>query len=78
VAQVLAEFRSVLPDSEYEEWPRGRVVYSTSDDRFIVYADQQIRNQPKLRSDIQPRFQLPTAAIAVKSDSHYKSTRRIG
>ena len=33
---------AVVRDAEYEEWPRGRVVFNSIKTQFIVYADKQI------------------------------------
>lgn len=38
----------IVRDSEYEEWPRGRVVYNANDQRFILYADAQILSRSVL------------------------------
>src|ERR1700689_2604442 len=43
--------RTVPPDLEYEEPPRGRVVYNTKTQRFAVYADRCIlKNKSVVRS----------------------------
>jgi hypothetical protein len=39
---VRAGFAPLVAASEYEEWPRGRVVYDPDNQRFILYADGQI------------------------------------
>ncbi|MCU1235420.1 MAG: hypothetical protein JWP63_3387 [Candidatus Solibacter sp.] len=41
-ALVREGFASLVARSEYEEWPRGRVVYDADRERFILYADAQI------------------------------------
>jgi hypothetical protein len=64
--------------SEYEEWPRGRIVYDTESNRFILYADAQILRRPPLIAAIHERFGLPTDRTDAKWDSHYRSTRRLG
>jgi hypothetical protein len=63
--------------SEYEEWPRGRIVYDMEKDRFILYADQKILRDPALMASIQKRFGLPTERTDAKRDNHYRSTRRL-
>jgi hypothetical protein len=40
--------RSLIATAEYEEWPRGRIVYSSPNDQFILYADAQILSRPDL------------------------------
>jgi hypothetical protein len=65
---------------EYEEWPRGRIVYSLPDDRFVLYADAQILRRPDLLATIRERFGLPadrTQMTQERRDTHYVSTRRL-
>lgn len=63
--------------SEYEEWPRGRVVYDPDSEHFILYADAQILLRPALIRAIRQRFVLPTDRTIVKSDNHYRSTMKL-
>jgi len=66
--------RAVL-QSEYEEWPRGRVVHQrTSPARFIVYADRQLFPH---RAWIMNAFGLPPERTWMRTDAHYQSTKRI-
>ena len=50
---------SLIATDEYEEWPRGRIVYSSPHDRFVLYADAQILRRPDLLATIRERFGLP-------------------
>jgi hypothetical protein len=43
---------------EYEEFPRGRIVYQTNARHFIVYADRQLQ-RPDVVTDIANRFSRP-------------------
>jgi hypothetical protein len=63
--------------SEYEEWPRGRVVYHVRTGRFVVYADWHLR-APTALNLIVDRFGLPESGFDVWSDEHYVSKRRPG
>jgi hypothetical protein len=63
--------------SEYEEWPRGRIVYDRERYRFILYADQQILRDPALMNAIRERFGLAMDRTDQKWDDHYRSTRRL-
>ncbi len=67
----------VIAAFEYEEWPRGRIVYDTARVRFILYADAQILRRPTLLTAIYARFGLPTDGTDAKRDDHYRSTRRL-
>jgi hypothetical protein len=62
--------------SEYEEWPRGRVVYHVVARRFTVYVDRQLRKAswPTL---IARRFGLPEDGFDLAGDPHYVSVRQI-
>ena len=62
--------------SEYEEWPRGRVIYDTQKEKFIVYADRKLLTEAA-RQAIMKAFSLPASNTSYYPDSHYKSIRRI-
>jgi hypothetical protein len=62
--------------SEYEEWPRGRVLYDRIAQRFIVRADQQL-HRPEFLRLIVDRFRVALAGAAILPDDHYHSVRRI-
>jgi hypothetical protein len=68
---------SVVATSEYEEWPRGRIVYDSEAERFVVYADAQILRRVALLSAIRERFVLPIGRTVAKRDSHYRGARRL-
>lgn len=72
-----ASLRAVIAASEYEEWPRGRIVFDTKSERFTLYADMQILKRPPLLSDIRELFKLPKRRTEAKPDSHYRSTRKL-
>jgi hypothetical protein len=67
----------LVATDEYEEWPRGRVVYSSPHDRFVVYADAQILCRPDLLTIVHERFGLRADGGQTMRDSHYVSTRRL-
>jgi hypothetical protein len=58
---------------EYEDWPRGRIVFDRARDLFILYADGKLLT-PKMVTRIKTRFHLPAERTEVQSDLHYKST----
>lgn len=66
-----------IATDEYEEWPRGRIVYSRPCGHFILYADAQILSRPDLLMAVHERFGLPANRTENKRDSHYISTRRL-
>lgn len=65
----------VLRDAEYEEWPRGRVVFNAVHDQFIVYADRQISRRELQR--VLKHFAIPMGQAAFMKDGHYQSTRSL-
>jgi len=62
--------------SEYEEWPRGRVLYDTDTRRFIIRADRQM-HRPEFVRLIADRFGIAAADATVLPDDHYRSVRRV-
>jgi hypothetical protein len=62
--------------SEYEEWPRGRVLYDCTAKRFIIRADRQLLRPAFLRL-VADRFDIPMAGTRALSDDHYRSIRHV-
>lgn len=62
--------------SEYEEWPRGRVLYDCPARRFIIRADPQLQ-RPVFVHLIADRFRFVAADASVLTDDHYRSIRRV-
>jgi hypothetical protein len=57
---------------EYEDFPRGRIVYQTKSDQFIVYADRRLQH-PDLLAKIANLFALTPGTFVVRSDAHYRT-----
>lgn len=74
---VRAGFAPLVAGSEYDEWPRGRVVYDPNDKRFVLYADERILRRPSLVKAIREIFGLAADRTSTKGDHHYQSTRRL-
>jgi hypothetical protein len=62
---------AALLSTEYEDWPRGRVVFSPSQYRFIAYADPRIQ-KPERIALVREMFDLPGVGLVVFGDSHYQ------
>ena len=62
--------------SEYEEWPRGRVLYECTTRRFVIRADRQLHYPAFLRL-IAECFCIDLPATTVLSDDHYRSVRQV-
>src|SRR4051794_33905049 len=70
------ELRRFLRSHEYEEWPRGRVVYDLPSSRFVILCDRKLMTPTILRR-IRMHFLAPSEATDVLDDSHYRSTRTL-
>jgi hypothetical protein len=66
----------IVRDTEYEEWPRGRVVFDAVRRKFLVYADPQIFRHD-LQQCVLKRFEIPSAMAVFQRDEHYASTHRL-
>ena len=62
--------------SEYEEWPRGRVLYDCLAQVFVIRADRQLLAGPFMRL-VTDRFCIPVEGTNVLLDDHYRSARRV-
>ena len=62
--------------SEYEEWPRGRVLYDRTARRFVIRADRQL-HQPAFVRLITRKFYLDGADMILLPDDHYPSVRHV-
>ena len=63
--------------SEYDEWPRGRVVFDTRSDLFVIFADRRLQRPPFLLS-ICEAFRLVLRDAVVRSDEHYSRSNAVG
>ncbi len=57
---------------EYEDYPRGRIVFDTVKKSFILYADRRLQ-RPDLIARIAAIFALKSGTFVVRSDEHYRS-----
>jgi hypothetical protein len=73
----LALLVPIIAEDEYEHWPRGRIVYEQTLDRFVIYADQNLL-APAWLAQIKSHFRLPPQRTTGRSDLHYRSARAIG
>jgi len=56
---------------EYEEFPRGRIVYDIHNDLFVIYADRRLQGADAI-SAIVRLFGLESSRTEVRSDGHYR------
>jgi hypothetical protein len=69
-------FRAIIRLSEYEDWPRGRIVFELARDVFIIYADRKLMT-PAMITRIETQFHLPGERTEVQSDFHYQSNETL-
>jgi hypothetical protein len=60
---------------EYEELPRGRVVYNRKTGRYSLCADQCILRRESVIKRIVTALRLPAESTDVLTDSHYRCFR---
>jgi hypothetical protein len=73
LAPLDAPTRAVIAAAEYEDWPRGRIVFDRSINNFVAYADRQAMPHAAL---IRACFSLPETTI-FRTDLHYRTTKRL-
>jgi hypothetical protein len=64
--------RALVRSYEYEDWPRGRIVFDQSRDLFTIYADRELLT-PATIARLETQFQLPVERTEIQSDLHYQS-----
>ncbi|TIP23203.1 MAG: hypothetical protein E5X67_34395 [Mesorhizobium sp.] len=56
--------------TEYEDWPRGRLVFYAAQNGFTLYSDRRILTPLRLAL-VRSMFQVSEHRVDLKSDSHY-------
>ncbi len=67
-----------VPNSEYEEFPRGRVAYHPKNNKFGLLADSCILNQEKVLGRIFSNLCISLENTVIGTDSHYRCFRCLG
>ncbi|GEO18720.1 hypothetical protein MAE02_64160 [Microvirga aerophila] len=71
--------KRVLPKAiawhEYEDFPRGRIVFNSEKQTFLIYADRRLQ-VPSLLTSIIREFGLEGQHFIIRSDAHYRSRRK--
>lgn len=65
-----------LSTFEYEEIPRGRVLYNKNEKRFSVYMDKVLFKEKQTKDIITAEFQLPISKTKFMTDSHYTTCKK--
>lgn len=63
-----------IASTEYDEWPRGRIVFEAPSNRFVLYADRHLQ-RPEIIEALKSLFGITGADVVVKSDLHYRTTK---
>jgi hypothetical protein len=58
-------------EGDYEEHPRGRIVYDTKTRQFTIYADKCIIRKKAVVREIMREMNLP-GGTKISTDSHYR------
>ncbi len=66
------ESGSLPKDVEYDEIPRGRIVYQPKHEHFTLYADKCILKRQDVVQAIMARLNLPAAQTSLSEDLHYR------
>jgi hypothetical protein len=67
-----------VPNSEYEEFSRGRVAYYIKADKFVLLADRCILTRTNTVGKILSRFHIPPKNTEFNTDGHYRCFRCLG
>jgi hypothetical protein len=67
-----------VPNTEYEEFPRGRVAYYTKSGKFTLIGDNCILRQEDVVSEILLQLNIPPKDTEMGTDSHYRCFRCLG
>lgn len=63
--------KSIL-STEYDEWPRGRVVYENPANLFVIYADRQLHGHEFVLA-LKAVLGIVREQVVVRSDLHYRT-----
>ena len=77
-SRVRGRWRETFPEIaflEYEEVPRGRVLYDRSNGRYRVFLDSQLM-AASIKRQIREAFDLPAGMTVFETDLHYTTDPR--
>lgn len=75
--EVQTRWHAVFPELqafEYEEVPRGRVLFDRRRNRFICYLDRSV-DKPELRQRLLAVFELAHVPVVFQHDAHYTTNQ---
>jgi hypothetical protein len=59
--------------NEYTDFPRGRVLFDSKEEVFLIYSSREIVSSQDLKKMILAEFNLPMAATKFAADFHYEN-----
>jgi hypothetical protein len=65
-------------DVEYEQYPRGRVMFNMKREVFLLLADQCILKRPSIVKKIIKELALPVTKTDTGADEHYRCYKCLG
>ena len=65
------DLSAALLRTEYEDWPRGRIVFHVDRLRFALMADWRLQTPTRLAL-IREEFRLPAGDYDISGDEHYR------
>jgi hypothetical protein len=69
--------RAIVRTFEYEDWPRGRIVFDQMKKHFILFADRKLMLSGAI-ARIRTQFAISPDGTTVKTDFHYQSAETPG
>lgn len=60
-----------IADYEYDQVPRGRVLYRPAEDTFFIYGSEQFVRDATQKQSVVEHFELEGRHVVFKSDEHY-------
>jgi hypothetical protein len=76
--ETLKENGLVPQDSEYDDYPRGRVAYNMKMEKYSLFLDRCILKHKSIVKKIISELNLPTRSTKTDTDSHYRCYRCFG
>jgi hypothetical protein len=69
--------RAIVGPYEYEDWPRGRIVFDRLRDLFILYADRKLLT-PEMIGRIKTQFRLTVERTEIQSYQSRETPNGLG
>ena len=73
--EMLRRTGAVPPDTEYDDYPRGRVAYNTKTGKYSLLLDRCILKNKSVVNKIMSELNLPTKRTEMDTDSQYRCPR---